>query len=114
MRQLVLDQRGIPTGCEKAYDGLDDQLGERDFDDGFALLGERAAFCIAGAGRRICVELLEGFANAQVFAPKAADYIAFEPMTAPANALVSGEGLRLVEPGGRFRAAFRIRIGSNA
>jgi len=114
MRRLVLDQRGIPTGREEAYSGLNGPLGERDFDDGFALAGERAAFCIAGAGRRIFVELLEGFTNAQVFAPKDADYIAFEPMTAPANALVSGEGLRLVEPGGRFRAAFRIRIGSNA
>ena len=31
-------------------------------------------------------------------------------MTAPTNALASGQGLRFAEPGGRFRAAFRIRI----
>ncbi len=114
IRRLVLDQRGIPTGRKEAYGGLDDYLGERDFDDGFALLEKGAAFCIAGAGRRISVELVEGFPNAQVFAPKDSDYIAFEPMTAPANALISGEGLRLVKPGGRFRATFRIRIGSDA
>lgn len=114
MRRLVLDQHGIPTGREEAYGGLDGPLRERDFDEGFALLEGRAAFCITGAGRRIFVELLEGFTNAQVFAPKDTDCIAFEPMTAPANALISGDGLRLVEPGGQFRTVFRIRIGSNA
>jgi hypothetical protein len=31
-------------------------------------------------------------------------------MTAPANALVSGRGLRLVEPGGRLRTGFRIGV----
>jgi len=31
-------------------------------------------------------------------------------MTAPTNALRSGDGLRSVEPGGVFRAAFRISV----
>jgi len=31
-------------------------------------------------------------------------------MTAPANALVSGRGLRVVEPGGRLHAGFRIGV----
>jgi hypothetical protein len=35
-------------------------------------------------------------------------------MTAPTNALASGRGLRVVEPGGRFRAAFRIRVDADA
>jgi aldose 1-epimerase len=111
MRRLVLDQRGIPTGAEEAFDGLDSPLGAQDFDDGYALVKDRATFCIAGAGRRIGVELLEGFTHAQVFTPKDKDYIAIEPMTAPANALISGDGLRLVVPDGAFRAVFRISIG---
>ena len=110
MRRLLLDQWGIPTGQEEGYGGLEDELGQRDFDDGFALLEESAEFSVSSGGRRISMELLEGFPNAQVFAPKSKDYIAFEPMTAPANALISGEGLRLVEPHGQFRAIFRIRI----
>jgi len=110
LRRLELDSRGIPTGREEAFAGFNDRLGARDFDAGFALLGERAAFSLAGAGRLISVEVIEGFRNAQVFAPKGKDYIALEPMTAPANALISGDGLRLVEPHGQFRAVFRIRI----
>jgi aldose 1-epimerase len=70
----------------------------------------KESFCLAGTGRRITVEFLEGYRYAQVFAPKGAECVALEPMTASANALVSGNGLRLVEPGGRFRAAFRVRV----
>lgn len=31
-------------------------------------------------------------------------------MIAPTNALMTGDGLQLVKPGGRFRATFRIRV----
>ncbi len=113
MRHLVLDRRMIPTSAEEPFAGFDDKLGQRDFDDGFALLEARASFSIAGAGRRITMELLEGYPNAQVYAPKGKDYIAFEPMTAPTNALVSGEGLRLVAPNDQFRTVFRIRVGAD-
>jgi aldose 1-epimerase len=57
---------------------------------------------------RVSVEPLAGYGYAQVFAPKGADYVALEPMTAPTSALTSGR--RLVEPGQEFRAAFRIRV----
>jgi galactose mutarotase-like enzyme len=56
------------------------------------------------------MELLAGYGYAQVFAPKDKDYIALEPMTAPASALTSGRGLGFVPPGERFRAVFRIRV----
>lgn len=110
MRRFVLDQSGIPTGEEEPFGGFDAQLGECDFDDGYALMEEQTSFSLAGAGRQITVELLADYRYAQVFAPKDKDYVALEPMSAPTSALTSGRGLRLVDPGGEFRAAFRIRV----
>jgi aldose 1-epimerase len=110
MRKLVLDRRGIPTGDEEPFGGFNAELGESSFDDGFALMEERTSFSVAGPTRRVSVDLLAGYRYAQVFAPKDKDYIALEPMTAPTSALTSGRGLRLVTPGGRFRAVFRIRV----
>ena len=110
MRRLVLDRRGIPTGEEETFAGFDALLAERDFDDGFAVIQESPSFSLAGAGRRITVELLAGYRYAQIFAPKGKDYVALEPMTAPTNALTSGRGLQLVEPGEQFRAEFRIGV----
>jgi aldose 1-epimerase len=110
MSRLLLDERSIPTGEEASIPAFDAKLGARAFDDGFALLNPHAFFSIAGNGRRITVEFAEGYRYTQVFAPRDKDYIAIEPMTAPANALVSGRGLSLVEPGGLFRATFRVNV----
>jgi aldose 1-epimerase len=111
MRHLALDDRKIPTGVADPFGGLDAPLGEKDFDDGFALLGESATLSVATGNHRISVDLLDGYPYTQVYAPHDKDYLAFEPMTAPANALISGNGLRLVPPGDTFRAKFRFRIG---
>ena len=110
MRRLALDERGIPTGEDAPFRGFDDALGEVGFDDGFAAPEEGVLLSLAGAGLQITVELVAGYWYAQVFAPVDKDYVALEPMTAPTNALRSGRGLRLVEPGGAFRASFRIRV----
>jgi aldose 1-epimerase len=110
MTRLLLDERSIPTGEEAPVPAFDAKLGDRAFDDGYSLLDAHALFFIVGNGRRITVEFVEGYPYAQVFAPRDKDYIAIEPMTAPANALVSGRGLRLIEPGGLFRATFRVNV----
>ena len=110
MRKLLLDGRGIPTGDEEPFRGLNAKLGENNFDDGFALTEERSTFSVTGANYKIRVELLAGYQYAQVFAPRDKDFIALEPMTAPTSALTSGRGLRFVSPGDRFQAVFRIRI----
>ena len=68
---------------------------------------------LSGGGRHISLEFLQGYTYAQIYAPKDRPFIALEPMTAPTNALVSGRGLRLVEPGAKFSASFRIRVTSN-
>jgi aldose 1-epimerase len=114
MRRLPSDGRGIPTGREEPFGALDAQLGETDFDDGFVVLEERPVFSLAGAGRRIAVEFLTGYRYAQIFAPKDKDYVAIEPMTAATNALASGRGLKLIEPGEWFRAAFRVTVNSTS
>jgi aldose 1-epimerase len=38
------------------------------------------------------------------------DYVAFEPMTAPADALRTGDGLREVAPGKAFTAAWTLAV----
>ena len=112
MRHLDLDGRQIPTGREAPFPGGTTGLAGQALDDGFALAAAPApaVFALTGRGRRVSVTFLEGYSYAQVFAPDGADYLAFEPMTAPANALVSGHGLRLLTPGERFRATFRIGV----
>lgn len=110
MRKLLLDDQKIPTGQEQPCDAFDGPLGELDFDAGFVLLDEHPKFSLAGAGRLITVEFLENYRYAQIFAPMGKEFVALEPMTAPASALASGHGLRLVSAGRQFRAAFRICI----
>ena len=107
---LVLDDRNIPTGQVEpvAYpDPL--RLEERDFDDGYAGVADGTTFAVAGGGRRIELEFVSGYPYAQVFAPLAEEVVCFEPMTAPTNALVSGQGLRTVAPGESFEAVFTVR-----
>ncbi len=69
-----------------------------------------ARFAVTAGGRRIELVLARGYPYAQVYAPLSGHFICFEPMTAPANALRSGEGLRLIEPGERHSALFSIQI----
>jgi aldose 1-epimerase len=110
MRHLTLDARQIPTGASMPFPGLDGLIGTRSFDDGFALLEPSATLSIGFGRHQISVDLLEGYTHTQVYAPHDQNFIAFEPMTAPANALIGGDGLRLVSPGDTFGAKFRIRI----
>jgi aldose 1-epimerase len=110
MRRLDQDEHGIPTGHGQSFPGFDGEVDEAAFDDGFALLDERSTFALAGAGRRVSVELLGGYTHAQIFAPRGTGYVALEPMTAPTDALASGRALRLVEAKGTFRASFRIGV----
>jgi galactose mutarotase-like enzyme len=112
-RRAVLDGRGIPTGRSERVEIEPGPLGERTYDDHFDELDEPATFVLEGGGRRIELGFGEGYSHAQVYAPLGTGeepYVCFEPMTAAVNALVSGEGLRSVPPGGSFRADFTIRV----
>ena len=109
-RHLVLDPRGIPSGAGERHPATRFELGERGFDDGYDGLASRSIFSVCGGGRTITVELESGYPAAQVFAPRGKDFICFEPMTAPTNALRSGTGLRRVASGA-FTASFSIAVG---
>lgn len=110
MNHLELDAQQIPTGRTAPFAAFDDVLGERAFDDGFVLLNQHTAFSIRGSGRRIRIEFLEGYPFVQIYAPREHDYIAIEPMTAPTNALISGQSLRVLNAGETFIANFRIAV----
>jgi aldose 1-epimerase len=108
--RLVLDDDQIPTGEEEAPGFRRGALEDRSLDDGYTMPERPRPFTVSGGGRTLGVEFLEGYTHAQVFAPEGKDLICFEPMTAPANALRSHDGLRLAPPGEPFTAAFRITV----
>jgi galactose mutarotase-like enzyme len=89
------------------------RLAVRAFDDGFHGIADGAEFAVSGGGRRVAVVFERGYPAAQVFSPPGAAFVCFEPMTAPANALRSGQGLRAVDPGDAFTAVFRIAVGAD-
>lgn len=111
--RLVLDDRMIPTGASEPLAENDFVLAERSFDDGLAGLGQPATFTVSAGGATLAVVFDEGFDFAQVYAPPGQDFICFEPMTAPADALNSGEGLMLAAPGVEHRTAFSVRVSDN-
>ena len=109
--RLRLDERMLPTGEREAVDIPAGPLGSRTFDDAYLAPEGSAPFVLAGGGRRIELAFLSGFPYAQVFAPAEDDVVAFEPMTAPTNALVSGGAeLPLLARGDSYRAAFSITV----
>jgi len=112
-RHLHTDARAIPAGGDEAEHAVRLRLGARTFDDGFRGIAEGAQLAMAGGGRRITVTFGAGYPAAQVFSPAGAQFVCFEPMTAPANALRSGRDLRRVPPGAAFTAVFRIAVAAN-
>jgi aldose 1-epimerase len=109
--RLALDRRMLPTGEREASLVPSGPLGSRTFDDAYVAPDPARPFVLAGGGRRLELAFVEGYPFAQVFAPAGDDVIAFEPMTAPTNALVrGGPELRLLAPGETYRAAFSLTV----
>ena len=110
--RLLLDERMLPTGERTEVHVATGRLGSRTFDDAYVAPRDSAPFVLAGGGRRISLWFESGYPYAQVYAPPDDDVIAFEPMTAPTNALVTGgPELRLLPPGERYNATFVIEVG---
>jgi aldose 1-epimerase len=109
--RLVLDERMLPTGEREPANPVSGALGSRSFDDGYVAPADSAPFVLAGGGRRIEVAFGPEFRFAQVYAPLDDDVVAFEPMAAPANALVAGgPDLPIIAAGERWSAAFAITV----
>ena len=110
-RRIVHNASMIPTGETEPCDPGLRQLGESAWDDGFSDLTRPTRFLLAHQGSEVSVTFLRGYRFAQVFAPPGSDFVCFEPMTAPTNALVAGgSNLPIVEPGGRYDTAFAIAV----
>jgi aldose 1-epimerase len=109
--QLRLGPEMLPTGERVEAHVHAGRLDARTYDDAFVAPEGSAPFVVAGGGRRLEVSFLDGYRYAQVFAPADDDVIAFEPMTAPTNALVdAGSDLQVLAPGRSFTATFAIAI----
>jgi len=109
-RQMLLDDRGIPTGTDEVANIPPGALGDRTYDDGFSELREPVEFGVEGGGRRIGVRFDEGYPYAQVWAPPGEQFICYEPMTAPTNALVTHDGLAFARPDDAYEARFSLLV----
>jgi len=112
-RQALFDERMLPTGetREIAPGELDGPLEERTFDTSYPELhGDQPEFVVADDRRQIKLQLVSGYPVAQVYAPESSQFICYEPMTAPVDALISGDRLRWIRPGEEFAATFAISV----
>jgi galactose mutarotase-like enzyme len=109
-RHLELDGRGLPTGRAEDEAAEADPVGDRTYDDLYALGDDPdRGLGLEAAGRRLLVGYGDGYGHAQVFAPPEAEFVCLEPMTGPTGALAAGT-CPLVEPGDAFTARFIIRV----
>ena len=109
-RRLLLDAQMIPTGASEPFERTRFELAGSSWDDAFAGLRSPTVFAVDDGERRLELEFVRGFPFAQVYAPAREDFICFEPMSAPTNALLSGDALPLLDAGHERRAAFRVSV----
>ena len=125
--RFLTDEKQIPVS-EEAVAGTDFDLtlgrrvGDLAIDHGFGGVtvgadGRSVQSLTAPDGRRVELWADGNFGYVQVFTPTAFASIdgprravAIEPMTAPANALNTGEGLRWLRPGERWELEWGIRL----
>ena len=108
--RLELEEAMLPTGTRERVSIEPAALSSRALDDAFVAPPGGEPFALSGGGRRIELRMGPGYPFAQVYAPADTDAVAFEPMTAPTNALVGGRDLRFAEPGAPFSASFSVTL----
>jgi aldose 1-epimerase len=105
--RFALDTRGIPSGRSATETAGTLSLDGVALDDLYGL-GEDRRFVLCGRSHAVEIRFGPGYPYAQLFAPAAKRFVAIEPMTAPTDALVTGD-CRLVEPAAEYTAAFGVR-----
>jgi aldose 1-epimerase len=107
---LDVDDQMLPTGARTPMTIASGPLGSRTFDHGFLAPAHEEPFVLAGGGRRIELRIGAGYPFAQVYAPADDDVVAYEPMTAPTDALRDGRDLPLVAAGESYSATFSVTV----
>jgi aldose 1-epimerase len=108
-RELQLDARGIPTGAQTGASFQPGPLGARTLDAEYAAWDGDVV--LRGGGRELRVRFgARGYPVGHAWAPAGETFVAWEPMTARTNALVTGDGLRHVVPGRSFTAGFSVHV----
>ena len=107
-RALLSNDSMLPTGETEPFEPGPRPLGDTEWDHEFSELDDPARFVLRGGESEISLTFLRGYRFAHVFAPRDADFVCFEPMTAPTNALATGADLPVVAPGDRYEAAFEV------
>jgi aldose 1-epimerase len=117
-RHLVVDDQQIPVGSEPvdgtAYDfRAGRRLGEQRLDDGFAAIQRPGVVELRGPAGGARLEYDESFGFLQVYTEEDVSGgragVAVEPMTCPANAFNSGDGLMVLEPGQSWSGLWGLR-----
>ncbi len=108
-RQLILNEKALPTGETEARPPFSGPLGGRVYDDHYTEMAPKPMFRLRGAGRTVTVSFSEGYRFAQVYAPGEDEVICFEPMTAPINPFDAGD-FAWSGPGSPFTASFEISV----
>ena len=109
LEHLQLNQRGIPTSSSSPSPAETVALSDHEFDDLFTAAGSRRSVTLCGPSARLRVDLDAGYPFLQVYAPAGEGFCCLEPMTAPTNALVTGDH-QLVAPGDTFHATFAASV----
>jgi len=113
---LETDARLIPNGKRKHYPDFQSlqTIGSHSFDTAFKLDGKNAfetKLLDAQSGVTIRLQQDASFRYLQVYIPPDRNSIALEPMTCPANAFNSGDGLIVLKEKERFEGRIKVSLG---
>jgi aldose 1-epimerase len=103
---VEVDERIMPTGVRTARSAMRGPIGNRTYDDHYAL-GRDRRFSVEAVGRRLQVAFDANYPFAQLYVPPRRDFIAIEPMTATIDALGTGQ-TPMCAPGTSYAATFSL------